>query len=160
MLSAIPCSHSPVTSRIHSSLFSDWRHTVSSKFFDTQVPSISYEELVPPGHARWVFSNLRCNGHSLPLSSYFSRIGTIENPSCSACGHSSQDTSHFILHCPATDSLRRSLFGDSLSLSTTSGPGPWELPGFWSSMVFHHAPIPRKGSGNSNNNNNNNKKNH
>ena len=26
------------------------------------------------------------------------------------------DTSHLILHCPATDSLRRSLFGDSLSL--------------------------------------------
>ena len=26
------------------------------------------------------------------------------------------DTSHLILHCPATDSWRRSLFGDSLSL--------------------------------------------
>ena len=45
-----------------------------------------------------------------------SRIGRIENPLCSACGHSSQDISHLILHCPATDSLRRSLFGDSLSL--------------------------------------------
>ena len=45
-----------------------------------------------------------------------SRIGRIENP-CSACGHSSQDISHLILHCPATDSLRRSLFGDSLSLN-------------------------------------------
>ena len=32
--SAIPCS----LSRIHSCLFSDWRHTVSSKYFDTQVP--------------------------------------------------------------------------------------------------------------------------
>ena len=30
--------------------------------------------------------------------------------------HSSQDTSHLILHCPPTDSLRHSLFGDSLSL--------------------------------------------
>ena len=46
------------------------------------------------------------------------------------------DTSHLILHCPATDSLRR------------SGPDPGELPGFWGSMVFRHAPIPRKGSGN------------
>ena len=63
-----------------------------------------------------VFSRLRCNEHSLLLSSYLSRIGIIEDPSCSACGHSSQDTSHLILHCPATDSLRRSLFGDSLSL--------------------------------------------
>ena len=40
--SAIPCSLSPLTSRIHSRLISDWRRTVSSKFFDTQVPSISY----------------------------------------------------------------------------------------------------------------------
>ena len=69
-----------------------------------------------PRHARCVLSRLRCNGHSLLLGSYLSRIGRIENPSCSACGHSSQNTSHLIVHCPATDSLRRSLFGDSLSL--------------------------------------------
>ena len=100
----------------YSRLFSDWRRTVSSKYFDIQVPSISTEELVLPRHARCVLSRLRCNGHSLLLSSYLSRIGRIENPSCSACGHSSQDTFHLILHCPATDSLRRSLFGDSLSL--------------------------------------------
>ena len=53
---------------------------------------------------------------SLLLGSYLSRIGRIENTSCSACGHSSQDTSHLIMHCPAMDSLRRSLFGDSVSL--------------------------------------------
>ena len=114
--SAIPCSLFPLTSRIHSRLFLDWRRTVSSKYFDTQVPSISTEELVLPRHARCVLSRLRCNGHSLLLGSCTSRIGRIGNPSCSACGHSSQDTSHLIVHCPATDSLRRSLFGDSLSL--------------------------------------------
>ena len=76
----------------------------------------STEEFVLPRHARCVFSCLRCNGHSLLLNSYLSRIGRIENSSCSACGHSSQNTSHLILHCPARDSLRRSLFGDSLSL--------------------------------------------
>ena len=114
--SAIPCSLSPHISRIHSCLFSDWRRTVSSKYFDTQVPSISTEELVLRRHARCVLSRLRCNGHSVLLGSYLSRIGRIENPSCSACGHPSQDISHLILHCPATDSLRRSLFGDSLSL--------------------------------------------
>ena len=69
-----------------------------------------------PRHAFCALSRLRCNGHSLLLSSYLSRIGRIENPSCSGCGHSSQYTSHLILHCRATDSLRRSLFGDSLSL--------------------------------------------
>ena len=30
----------------------------------------------------------------------------------------------------------------------TSGPDPGEFPGFWGSMVFRHAPIPQKGSGN------------
>ena len=114
--SAIPCSLSFLISRIHFCLFSDRRRTVSSKFFDTQVHSISTEELVLPYHARCVLSRLRCNGHSLLLGSYLSRIGRIENPSCSSCGHSSQDTSHLILYCPATDFLHRSLFGNSLSL--------------------------------------------
>ena len=133
--SAIPCSLSPLNSRIHSSLFSDWRRTVSSKFFDTHVSSISTEELVLLRH---VLSRLRCNGHSL----YLSRIGRIENPSCSACGHSFQDTSHSAL------STYKFFAPLALSLSTTSGPDPGELPGFWGSMVFRHAPIPRKGSGN------------
>ena len=114
--SSISCSLSRLISRIHSYLFLDWRSTASSKYFDTQVPSISTEELMLPRHARCVLSRLRCNGHSLLLGSYLSRIGRIENSSCSACGHSPLDTSHLILHGPATDSLRRSLFGDSLSL--------------------------------------------
>ena len=105
--SAVPCSLSLLISRIHSRLFSDWGRTVSSQFLDTQVPSIATEKLVLPRHARCVLSRLRCNGHSLLLSSYLFRIGRIANPSCSACGHSSQDSSHLILHCPATDSLGR-----------------------------------------------------
>ena len=40
-----------------------------------------------PRHARCVLSRLRCNGHSLLSGSDLSRIGRIENPSCSACGH-------------------------------------------------------------------------
>ena len=35
----------------------------------------------------------------------------------------------------------------TLYLCTTSGPDPGELPGFWGSTVFRHAPIPRKGPG-------------
>ena len=85
-------------------IFSDWGENKSN------------EEFVLPGHARCVLSRLRCNTHRLLLSSYLSRIGRIENSFCSACGHPSQDTSHLILRCPATDSLRRSLFGNSLSL--------------------------------------------
>ena len=83
--SAIPCSLSPLISRIHSRLISDWRRIVSLKFFDTQVSSISTEKLVLPRHARCVLCRL-------------------------------QDISHLILLCPVTGSLRRSLFGDSLSL--------------------------------------------
>ena len=36
-------------------------------------------------------------------------------------------------------------------LSTTSGLGHGEFPGFWGLMVFRHQPIPRKGLGNNNN---------
>ena len=141
--STIPCSLSPLVSRIQSSLFSEWRHTVSSKFFRTQVPSISTEELVLPCHACCVLSLLRCNGHSLLLSSYLSRIGRIENPSCSACGHSTRTP--LILFCTVqirTLSTAHSLA--TLCLLATSGPDPGELLGFWGSMVF---------MGNNNNNN-------
>ena len=116
MPSAIACSLSALSSRIHSCLFSDWGRTVSSKFIDTQASSISTEELVLLHHARCVLSRLRCNGHSLLFSSYFFRIGRIENPSCSACEHPSQGTSHLILHCPATDSAPLILWRLSVSL--------------------------------------------
>ena len=72
---------------------------------------------------------LRCNGHSLLLGSYLSRIGRIENPSCSACGHSSQDISHLILHCPATDSLRHSLsLYDFWSIPASGAPWSSTMP--------------------------------
>ena len=134
--SAIPCSLSPLTSR----LILDWRRTVSSKFFDTHVPSISTEKLVLPRHARCVLSRLRCNVHSLLLGSYLSRIGRIENPSCSACGHLSSHSARSSYGLCAAHSLA------TLCLFT-SGPDPGELPGYWGSMVFRHAPILRKGSG-------------
>ena len=114
--STIPCSLSPLVSRIHYCLFSDWRRIVSSKYFDTQVSSISTEELVLPRHACCVLSRLRCNEHSLLLGSYLSRIRRIKNPSCSACEHSSQNTSHLILHCPAMNSTLLTLWLLSVSL--------------------------------------------
>ena len=144
--SAIPCGLSSLISRIHSRLISDWRHTVSSKYFDTQVPSISTEELVLPRHARCVLSCLRCNGHSLLLGYHLSRIGRIENSSCSACGHSSQDISHLTLHCPATDCLRRSLFGDSLSLYDFWSR-PWGVARLLELDVLPPCPHPSEGVG-------------
>ena len=118
----------------------------SFNIFDTQVPLISTEKFVLPRHARCVLSRLRCNGHSLLLRSYHSRISRIENPSCSASGHSSRTP--LISFC--TVQLRTLCAAHSLAtlrLSTTSGPDPGKLLGFWSSMVFRHALIPRKGSG-------------
>ena len=150
---AIPCSLSPLTSHFHSRLISDSRRTVSSKFFDTQVPSISTEELVLPRHARCVLSCLRCNGHSLLLGSYLSRIGRIENPSCSAYGHSSPDTSHLILHCQATDCAPLTLWRLSVSvrpLVQTLGSCPASVAP-WSSAM-----LPSLGRGRVTNNNNNN----
>ena len=80
---AIPCSPSLLISRVHFCLFSEWTRSVSSKFFVTQVPSISTAKLVLTRHVRCVLSRLRCNGHCLLLSSYFSRIGRIKNSSYS-----------------------------------------------------------------------------
>ena len=94
--SVIPCSGCVFISRIHSSLFSDWRRTISSKLFDPQVPSISTEKLVLPRHTRRFLSRLPCNGHSLLSSCCLSKIGRIEYFSCSVCGHPSQDPSHLI----------------------------------------------------------------
>ena len=133
-------------SRIHS-FFSDWRRSVTSTTFDSQLPSISTEELVLPCYARCVLSRLHCNGYNLLLSFYLSRIGRTENPSCSVCGHTSQDTSHLILHCPATDSLHYLLFADSLSFCDL-----WSRPwGVAALMIFLHVLIFRKGSGSNNN---------
>ena len=95
------------------------------------------------------FSRLRCNGNSLLLGSCFSRNGRSESPSCSPCGHLSQDTSHLILHCSATDSLRRSLFGDSLSLYMYDlWSRPWKVIRLLGLHGFPPCFIPGKGSGN------------
>ena len=99
-----------------------------------------------PRHARCVLSRLRCKGHSLFLGSYLSRIGRIENHSCSVCG--TRPRTPLISFC--TVQLRTLCTAHSLAtlcLFTTSGPDPGEFPGFWGFMVFRHAPIRRKGSG-------------
>ena len=69
-----------------------------------------------------VLSCLRCNGHSLLSNSYFSRIGSIDNPSCTV----QQRTL-----CAACSLA-------TLCLSTTSGPGPGGCPASgapWSSTM-------------------------
>ena len=126
--------------------FSRTGGVLSSKFFDTQVPSISTDKLVLPRHARCVLSRLRCNGHSVLRSSYLSRLRILP-----AAPADTRPWTSFISFC--TVQLRTPCAAHSLAtlcLSTTYGPGPGKLHGFWGSTVFRHAPIPRKGSGNRN----------
>ena len=110
-----------------------------------QAPSVFTEELVLPRHARCVLSHLRCNGYSHLLSSYLSRIGRMENPSCCTYGHPFQDP----LVSLCTVQLRTLYAAHSLAticLSTTSCPSPRNFPGFWGSMV-PPCPHPSKGVG-------------
>jgi len=54
---------------------------------------------------------------------------------------------HLLLNCPASEPLRRAIFGTTSSIFYVwSRPGVWI--DCWVSVEFLHAPIPRKGSGN------------
>ena len=110
-----------LTSRIHSCNFSDWRRTVSSKFFDKQVSSVSIEELVLPPHAHCALSRLRCDEHILLLSFFSIGLRT--------------------LHAAPAD-IRSKTATDSapLALWRLSGSGLGEFPALWGSMVFGHTP--------------------
>ena len=94
--SSQPLSH--VVSLV-STLPLDWKRSFRSKFFKTQAASVSTENLVIPPYARCVLCRLRCNGHSLVLNSYLSRICRIESPSCRAYGYLTQDTSSHSALC-------------------------------------------------------------
>ena len=61
-------------------------------------------------------SRLCCHGQSLLLSSYLHRISRKENSDGSACGHPLQDLNHLLLDCRASEPLRKSIFGSSLSI--------------------------------------------
>ena len=130
-----------VISRIHSSLFSDWRRSVSSKFFDIQVPSISTEKLV--------LSCLCCKSTQpsvklLSLQDWQNREFFLQHLQTLVSEHFSSHSALSSYRLCATCSLA------TICFSTTCSPGLGELPGFGGSMVFRHAPIPWKGSGNNN----------
>jgi len=111
-----------------------------------QIPSVSSEELAILCLIRCELSRLCCHGHSLLLSSCLCRIKRKENASCSACGHPQQDLTHLLLDCPASEPLRRAIFGiTSLLLPfLTSGP---DLGAWPDSVEFLHAPHPSEGVG-------------
>ena len=109
-------SLAPLISSQRQSLYTSWRCSVQSGFFQHQIPTVSPEELTLFCSACCALSPLRCNGHSTLLNSYLHRVGRAETPSCSNCGSESQDLSHLVLDCPVLDHLRWVIFGHTLSL--------------------------------------------
>ena len=105
--SSVSVSLAPLISSQRLSLYTSWRHSVQSGFFQHQIPSVSPEELTLARSARCALSRLRCNGHSTLLNSYLHRVGRAETFSCSNCGSEPQDLSHLVLDCPVLDPLRR-----------------------------------------------------
>ena len=97
---------------------------VSTLLFSRSGGILSHRNSLTHRFPRWSCAPSSCS--LCPLSSSLQRtlpsvkllslkIGRIENPSCSARGHPSHDTSHLILQCPAMDCLGCLLFGNFLS---------------------------------------------
>ena len=113
---AIQCPLPPVIAKIRYLQYHNWRRPISHSYLNYQVPKVSLEELLLSRSVRCELSRLRCHGHNLLLSSYFHRISRKENSACSACGHPLQALNHLLLDCPASEPLRKSIFGFSLSI--------------------------------------------
>ena len=112
----IPCPLLPVVVKVRFSQYHNRRHHISHSYMNHQVPEVSSEELFLSRPIRCELSRLRCHGHSLLLSSYLHRISAKGNFADSACRHPLQDLNHLLLDCPASEPLRKSIFGSSPSI--------------------------------------------
>ena len=113
---AIPCPLPLVIAKVRYSQYQNWRRHISHFHLNFQVPEVFSEELLLSCPIRCELSCLHCHGHSLLLFSYLHRISRKENSACSACGHPLQDLNHLLLDCPASEPLRKSIFGSYLSI--------------------------------------------
>ena len=84
------------------------------------------QELLLSRPIRCELSRLRCHGHSLLLSSCPHRISRKKNSAGSACGHPLQNLNHPLLDCPASEPLRKFIFGSSLSI-LDQWSRPWDV---------------------------------
>jgi len=107
----VPFPLAPTIAKIRHTHYYFWRRNLSHNSLSCQIPSVSSEELAHPRLIRCELSRLHCHGHSLLLSSYLYRVKRKENSSYSAYGHPLQDLSHLFLNCPASEPLRRAIFG-------------------------------------------------
>ena len=113
---AITCPLPTVIAKFSHFQYHNWRRHISHSYLNYQVPKVSSEELLLSRPIRCELSHLCCHGHSVLLSSYLHRISRKNNSACSACVHPLQDLNHFLLDCPASEPLRKSIFGSSLSI--------------------------------------------
>ena len=112
----IPSPLPLVIAKIRYLQYHNWTCRISHSYLNCQVPKVSSKELLLSCPICCELSRLRCHGHSVLLSSYLHRISRKENSASSACGHPPQDLNHLILDCPASEPLRKSIFGSSLSI--------------------------------------------
>ena len=143
---AIPCPLPPVVAKVRCFQYHNWRRHISHSYMNHQVPEVSLEELLLSRPIRCKLSRLRCHGHSLLLSSYLHRISRKENSACSACGHPLQDLNHLLLDCPASEPLRKSIFGSSLSILDLWSR-PWGVSRLLGLCVVPPRPHPSEGVG-------------
>ena len=135
----------PVVTKVRYFQYHNWRHQISHSYMNHQVPEVSSEELLLFRPIRCELSRLRCHGHSLLLSSYLHRISRKENSACSACGHPLRNLNH-LLDCPASEPLRKSIFGSSLSILDLWSR-PWGVAQLLGLLGIPPRPHPSEGVG-------------
>ena len=143
---AIPCPLLPVVVKVRYSQYHKWRRHIHHSHLNFQNPEVSSEELLLSRPIRYELSRLYCHGHSLLLSSYLHRISRKENFACSACGHPLQDLNHLLLDCFASEPLRKSIFGSSLSILDL-GSKPWGVARLLGLRGVSPRPHPSEGVG-------------
>ena len=143
---AISCPLPPVIAKVRYSQYHNWRRHISHSNLNFQVPEVSSEELLISRPICCELSCLRCHGHSLLLSSCLHRISRKKNSACSACGHHLQDLNHLLLDCPASEPLRKSIIGSSLSILDLWST-PWDIARLLGLRGFPPCPHPSEGVG-------------
>ena len=136
----------PVIAKIRYLQYHNWRRHISHSYLNYQVPKVYSEELLLSRPIRCELSHLRCHYQSLLRSSYLHRISRKENSACSACGHPLQDLSHLLLNCPASEPLRKSIFGTSLFILDL-WPRPWSVARLLGLRGVPPRPHPSEGVG-------------
>ena len=110
----VPFSSAVCLSR--SSIYRDWRSSVSSPLFPFPIPPVDPSELSLSRSARVELSRLRAGGHSLLLESYRHRIGKSDSPACACAWAHICDLPHLLLSCPRFEPSRSTLLAPSPSL--------------------------------------------